>query len=235
MSIRALVITITVIILVGTIGLTAVYVRNEAAKAKADVEMNGGPTNGRDGESDAPRPLLEVDEFTLEHHEQGHAAWKVRLSNLAVETGGRTVSAGGLKEGIIYGKDGKPAVRVTAERVNYDTISYDFDMTGKVRVVSPKGAVITTDKVHWDNKSRSLTTPGRIILRTTDRITVTTAGMKFDTDAQTVYAPNQVRLETGKSNCIGKNLTYPLDSNRFTLDNVQMVVDVDEARERTER
>ena len=35
---------------------------------------------------------------------------------------------------------------------------------------------------------------------------VTTAGLKFDTDKQIVYAPNQVRMDTGRSNCIGKNL-----------------------------
>lgn len=179
--------------------------------------------------------MLAIEDFTLQHSERGRPAWKVRLSNLAVETGGKAISATRLKEGLIYGRDGKPAVRVTAEHVNYDTVSYDFDMKGRVRVVSPKGAIITTDKIHWDNRSRMLTTPGRVVLRTKDRVTVTTAGMKFDTDTQTVYAPNQVRMDTGRSDCIGKNLKYPLDTGAFTLDDVQMVVDVAEAQERTGR
>ena len=185
------------------------------------------------GEGATPKePAVKVEEFAPEHYEGGRPAWKIRLAELAVEKGGRTITTGQLREGLIYDKLGRPAVRVTASTVNYDTTKYDFDVTGAVRVVSPKGAVISTQKVHWDNKTRALTAPGQVVVHIKG-VTVTTSGLRFDTPTQTVYCPNQIRIDTGRSDGVGRNLVYDLNTDRWTLQNVQMVIDVQEAKERT--
>jgi lipopolysaccharide assembly outer membrane protein LptD (OstA) len=187
-----------------------------------------GPTEGEEAE-----PVVEVEQFAPEHYEGGRPTWKVKLAHLAVETGGQTVTAGRLREGLIYDKQGRPAVRLTADTVKYSTTSYDFDVEGNVRVVSPKGAVISTSKVHWDNKGRTLNAPGQVLLRTQDNITVVTAGLRLETPTQTVYCPNQVRMATGRSDAVGRNLVYKLDTGGFTLQDLQMVIDTREAKERT--
>ena len=123
-------------------------------------------------------------------------------------------------------------IRLNRKSQGYDTTKYDFDVTGAVRVVSPKGAVISTQKVHWDNKTRALTAPGQVVVHIKG-VTVTTSGLRFDTPTQTVYCPNQIRIDTGRSDGVGRNLVYDLNTDRWTLQNVQMVIDVQEAKERT--
>jgi len=117
--------------------------------------------------------------------------------------------------------------------VKYDTATYDFDVEGNVRVVSPKGAVISTNTVHWDNKSRSLSAPGQVMLRTQDKVTVITAGLRFETPTQTVFCPNQVRMQTDRSEGVGRDLTYKLETGGFRWHQVQLVIDIQEAKERT--
>jgi len=226
MSAKALLTTVLAIVLVGLIAGAMLYARRQPGEPEAA----GAPPVGESAE-----PVLEVEQFAPEHYERGRPAWKVKLAHLAVETGGQTITAGRLKEGLIYDPQGRPAVRVTADTVQYDTVSYDFDVAGNVHVVSPKGAVITTDKVHWDNHSRNLTAPGQVMLRTQDKITVVTAGLRLDTPTQTVYCPNQVRMQTDRSNAVGRNLIYALDTGRYSLRDLQMVIDTQEAKERTGR
>jgi lipopolysaccharide export system protein LptA len=226
MSPRALTTTALLIVLAGLVAGAVLYARRQPFGSQ--LEPAGGPT-----EQQANEPVVEVEQFSPEHFERGRPAWKVKLAHLAVETGGQIVTAGKMKEGLIYDAQGRPAVRVTADTVKYDTTTYNFDVEGAVRVVSPKGAVISTNKVHWDNKSRSLTAPGQVLLRTQDKMTVVTAGLRFDTPSQTVYCPNQVRMQTDRSSAVGSNLVYKLETGRYDLRAVQMVIDIQEAKERT--
>jgi LPS export ABC transporter protein LptC len=226
MSVRALVTTVIAILLVAAVTGTILYSRCQPGRAA------GGP--GSKGPEAAQVPAVKVEDFTPQHYEAGRPAWKIRLAELAIEKGGRTITTGQLREGLIYDQQGRPAVRVTASTVNYDTTKYDFDVAGGVRVISPKGAVISTEKVHWDNQSRQLIAPGKVVVRVKGA-TVTTSGLTFDTPKQIVYCPNQLRIDTGRSEGVGRNLVYYLDSEpqKWTLQNVQMVIDVQEAEERT--
>jgi hypothetical protein len=230
MSWKSLAATVIAIILVSVVAGTLLHLRRQPARTE-DGLLVAGP-GAEDGEAE---PAIEVQDFAPEHFEEGRPAWKIRLSQLQVEKGGRTITAGKLREGLIYDRKGQPAVRVTADKVDYDTVQYDFDVEGKVRIVSPKGALISTEKVHWDNKTRTLNAPGRVMLRTKDDVTVTTAGLKFDTPTQVVHCPNQVRMQTGRSDVIGKQLEYKLENGAFTLRSVQMVIDIEEAKEETRR
>ena len=231
MPVKALVATVIGVVLVGAIAFTVIYVRREAAKANGDA--NGQGRVAEEGVDEETEAMLEVQGLAPEHYEGGRPAWKIKLARLAVEKGGRTITAGDLKEGLIYDKQGNPAVRVTAKTVEYDAVTSDFDLSGNVRIVSPKGAVISTQKVHWDSKLRTLTTPGQIMLRTKNEITVVTAGLKFDTPTQIIYCPNQVRMDTGRSDLIGRNLKYPLEKGPVTMESAQGVIDIGEAQERT--
>jgi LPS export ABC transporter protein LptC len=216
---------VLLIILVGLIAGAVLYVRRQPAGATLGAS---GPT-----QEEGKQPVVEVQQFAPEHFEGGRPTWKVKLGHLAVETGGQTVTAGAMREGLVYDTQGRPAVRLTAATVTYNTTTYDFDLEGNVRVVSPKGAVITTNKVHFDNKSRNLTAPGQVMLRTQDKVTVITAGLRLDTPTQTVYCPNQVRMQTDRSDAVGRNLAYKLETGGFGWQNVQMVIDIQEAKERT--
>jgi hypothetical protein len=227
MSLRSLLTTVLAIIVTASVAGTILYVRRQPPRAEVSaVPREEGEPGGE--------PLVKVEDFAPEHYEQGKPAWKVRLANIAVEKGGRTITTGTLREGLIYDKQGRPAVRVAASQITYDTARYDFDVSGGVSVVSPKGAVISTDKLHWDNKSRALLAPGKVTVRIKGA-TVTTSGLRFDTPKQIVYCPNQVRIDTGRSEGVGRDLVYYLDSEpqRWTLRNAQMVIDVQEAKERT--
>jgi lipopolysaccharide export system protein LptA len=226
-TLKSLTTTVLLIVLAGVVAGAVLYARRQPFGSQ--VETAGGPTE----EAQPNEPVVEVEQFSPEHFERGRPAWKVKLAHLVVETGGQTVTGGKMKEGLIYDAQGRPAVRVTADTVKYDTTTYNFDVEGAVRVVSPKGAVISTNKVHWDNKSRNLTAPGQVMLRTQDKVTVVTAGLRFDTPTQTVYCPNQVRMQTERSNAVGSNLEYSLETGHYTLRNLQMVIDIQEAKERT--
>ncbi len=223
MSLKALVTVIVAIVLVAALAGTVLYSRRQRAETAAQ-------KRGAEGEG-VQVPAVKVEDFAPEHYENGRPAWKIRLAELAIEKGGQTITTGQLREGLIYDKQGRPAVRVTANTVNYDTTKYDFDVAGGVRIVSPRGAVISTEKVHWDNKTRQLTAPGKVDVRIKG-VTVTTAGLIFDTPKQVVYCPNQLRIDTGRSDGVGHNLIYDLQTDRWTLQNVQMVIDVQEAKER---
>jgi len=224
MSLRSLVTIVAAIVIVAAVVGTVLYVRRQPPWVASGKVAEEGST--------PQEPAVKVEEFAPEHYEAGRPAWKIRLAELAVEKGGRTISTGKLKEGLIYDQQGRPAVRVTAKTVTYDTTKYDFDVAGGVRVVSPKGAVISTEKVHWENKSRFLTAPGKVTVRVKG-VSVTTAGLKFDTPKQAVYCPNEVRIDTGRSKGVGRDLVYDLNTDRWSLRNVQMVIDVQEAKERT--
>lgn len=229
MSVRALIGVISTLILAGLIVGAALYVRQQPSEAGSNVDQARPP------DQYAKEPIVEVEHFAPEHYEGGRPSWKVKLAHLAVEKGGQTITAGRLREGLIYDRKGRPAVRVTADRVKYDTVTYNFDVAGRVRVVSPKGAVITTEMLHWDNKSRALTAPGQVMLRTEDEVTVVTSGLRFDTATQTVYCPNQIRMRTARSDAVGRNLEYNLETGAFVLRDLQMVIDIQEAKERTGR
>lgn len=231
MSGKNLAAVVIAIVLVSVIAGTLLYLRQRPQRTG---ETAAALAESGAGDEEA-EPAIEVQDFAPEHFEEGRPAWKIRLSQLQVEKGGRTITAGKLREGVIYDREGRPAVRVTADRVKYDTVQYDFDVEGKVRIVSPKGALISTEKVHWDNGTRTLNAPGRVMLRTRDDVTVTTAGLKFDTPTQTVRCPNQVRMQTGRSDVIGKQLEYKLEDGAYTLHSVQMVIDIEEAKEQTRR
>ncbi len=228
---KSLTTTVIAIVLVSIVAGTLLYLRQQSAGREGAGTLLAEPGPG----GEEAEPAIEVQDFAPEHFEEGRPAWKIRLTQLQVEKGGRTITAGKLREGVIYDRKGQPAVRVTADKVKYDTVQYDFDVEGEVRIVSPKGALISTEKVHWDNRTRTLNAPGRVMLRTKDDVTVTTAGLKFDTPTQIVHCPNQVRMQTGRSDVIGKKLEYKLENGAFTLHAVQMVIDVEEAKEQTRR
>jgi LPS export ABC transporter protein LptC len=225
MSLKNLATVVVAILLVAAVGGAMLYVRRQTSSP----ETTGPAPPPR---PKAEEPAVKVEEFAPEHYEQGRPAWKIRLADLAVEKGGETITSSRLREGLIYDREGRPAVRVTASTVQYDTGKHNFDVSGGCHVVSPRGAVINTEKIHWDNATRMLTAPGSVTVRVKG-VTITASGLRFDTSTQTVYCPNQVRLNTGRSDGVGRNLTYNLDTGRWSLHSAQMVIDVEEARERT--
>jgi hypothetical protein len=105
-TLKSLTTTVLLIVLAGLIAGAVLYARRQPFGSRP--QTAGGPTE----EEQANEPVVEVEQFSPEHFERGRPAWKVKLAHLAVETGGQTVTAGKMKEGLIYDPQGRPAVRV---------------------------------------------------------------------------------------------------------------------------
>jgi LPS export ABC transporter protein LptC len=177
------------------------------------------------------RPLIEVDQPVLEQYGNGgQLAWRIKLDQISLRSGGGLVEAQRIKEGIVYDDAGAPAVRVSAERAQLNVASKDFVISGRCRAVTQTGAVMTTEKVQWINAERKLHFPDEVVLRHRD-VVITTRGMGYTPDDATARAPGQVRARTTSNTVIGRNLEYNLSTGDLALDQPAIIVrDTDEAQ-----
>lgn len=174
---------------------------------------------------------VDINNPTLRHTENGKLAWQIRLQKIALSRGGGTVGASGLREGLIYNAQGQPTVRVTAKSAQGDTLQKNFQLDGDVHVVSDQGALITTEQVRWVQAEQKLNCPGPVTVRAKEAVILST-GVDYSVNDGVVTAPNQVKMYTGKNKVIGTGLRYDVKTTAFTLQQVQMVLDTKEARER---
>jgi LPS export ABC transporter protein LptC len=159
----------------------------------------------------------------------GHTAWRVLLDSLELESGGNTLTAKGLREGIVYDEKGTPVVRITAQQVTADTNRKDFSVTGKVTVVSPKGMILTTERADWINDLQTVRAPGPVVMRTKS-IVITATGLDYNIKTDQVTSPNQVRVYSGNNRLVGRGLKYDLNTGWVDLANVQVVVNPSEGK-----
>ncbi len=179
----------------------------------------------------AQEPGVYIEDFAPKHYQQGRLAWGLQLGKVHLSAGAGDVTAFDLKEGIIYDKQGLPAVRVSADKIRYDLTKRDFEVTGNVEVASVRGAVISTDRVLWTHATGVLKAPGRVAM-TAPQASVTTSGLSFDTRTEVIECPREVTIRTAKSSISGRRLVYNLATESFELSGVRMSVDIEEAREK---
>ncbi len=179
------------------------------------------------------KPVLQIEQPVLEQYaETGKPAWRIKLEQISLRTGGGSVEAQQLKEGIIYDTAGAAAIRVSAEKAHLNVVSKDFLVSGRCRAVTREGAIMTTEKVQWINAERRLFFPEEVVLTHRD-ITVSTRGMSYFPDRKTVHAPGQVSARTKSNAVVGRNLRYNLETQDFELDTPAIVVrDVKEAEQK---
>lgn len=160
----------------------------------------------------------------------GRTAWRVLLDSLELETGGNTLTAKGLREGIVYDEKGKPVVHITAQQVKADTNRKDFSVTGKVTVTSPKGMVITTERADWINDLQTVRAPGPVVMKTKSLV-ITATGLDYNIKTDQVTSPNQVRVYSGNNRLVGRGLKYDVNTGWVDLANVQVVVNPSEGKQ----
>jgi lipopolysaccharide export system protein LptA len=190
-----------------------------------------GPAGGAPPGAEGAKPQAVLTAPELKHSEGGRLAWRVLLERANLTSGGSLVEASGLREGIIYDRQGRPAIRITADRVQADAMRKNFTMLGRVVVTSPKGIVITTDQVQWLNDEQRLHCPTHVTLKAR-KLAVTTTTLDYLVEADLVRCPSDVRMYSGNNRVAGRSLTYNTQTGVVdVVGGVQMVINPSEARQ----
>lgn len=176
-----------------------------------------------------PRREVTITRPTIRRNEGGRLAWQVRLKELQVAAGGQAVAAVGMREALIYDKSGAPMIRLVARQARGNTSDRNLEVSGDVRAVSQKGALITTEQVRWLEKERKLVCPGKVVLRSRNAA-VTTTGLTYFVDSDIVKCPNPVRMYSGENKLIGRQLVYNIQTQAFEMSNIQAVFNPQTAR-----
>lgn len=182
-------------------------------------------TDGRD----PGRPAVSVRESVAEHSRNGTPAWRLNIEEVQITGAGHAVAATGLREGLVYDA-GKPVVRISAGQATYRTDDRSFEVTGGVRVVSHRGAIITTNRVQWMPDTETLHCPGEVTMRS-EGVTLRTEDLDVIVPEDTARTSKRVNLRTEHGSLTGRNLVYNLNTHAYTLESIQAVFTVESARE----
>jgi len=177
------------------------------------------------------QPGITVQRPVLKHMEKGRLAWQAQLRELHVAAGGQMIEAKGLEEAIIYGKAGEPLVRLTADKITGHTGHRDFEVSGNVRVVSYRAAIITTDKLSWNQEQQLLSCPDDVDVKNEQAI-IMTSGLDYFVAQDLVKCPGPVTMYAGDNTVVGGNLEYNVATGNFRLEKIQMVFHAEEAKEK---
>ncbi|HCA48093.1 MAG TPA: hypothetical protein DEP45_12320 [Armatimonadetes bacterium] len=190
------------------------------------------PQQQREGR-EADKPAISIDGSIVEHSVSGTPAWQLQIEKIEIAGGGRTVAASDLREGLIYDQ-GKPVVRISAGKATYLTADKSFEVTGGVKVVSHRGAIITTSQVQWVPATETLHCPEEVTMRA-EGVTVRTQDLDLIVPQEIARTANRVQVRTEHGQLTGRNLVYNLQTHGYTLDSIQAVFAVDAAREELEK
>jgi LPS export ABC transporter protein LptC len=177
----------------------------------------------------APRPEVVVQNQTIKRSEGGRMVWQVQLTELQMNAGGQAMAAAGMREGLIYDQNGKPVIRLTAQKATGNTADRNLEVAGDVRAVSQRGALITTEQIQWMDKERRLYCPQKVVFRSKNTA-VTATALNYYVDQNIVKAPGIVRMYSGQNKMVGRDLVYNVDTEAFQMTNVQAVFNPDDAR-----
>ncbi|MGI5818916.1 MAG: LPS export ABC transporter periplasmic protein LptC [Armatimonadota bacterium] len=190
--------------------------------------MREQPATEREGRS-PDQSAVSIRESTVEHSQGGRPSWRLNIEQIEIAGGGRAVAASELREGLIY-DDGRPVVRISAGQATYQTADRSFQVTGGVRVVSHRGAIITTERVEWLPETQILHCPGQVTMRA-EGATVRTENLDVVVQEDIARTRNRVQVRTRHGHLAGRNLVYNLQTHAYTLDAIQAVFTVEDARE----
>ena len=176
-----------------------------------------------------------IGDSTVTYSPGGRTAWKVKLDQIKLQSGGQSIAATGLREAIIYNESGKPLVRLTAQRIDGNTRTKDLQVSGSVRAVTPEGAVLDTETVKWVAAEEKLQSPGQMTMRAKDTV-FTAASCDFYVGQNLVKCPGKVTMQVGNNTLIGKGLTYNMKTEDFSVvGGVQAIFNPDTVRESLSR
>ncbi len=177
-----------------------------------------------------PPPGVTVTRPVLSYTRGDKTAWQAKLRKLEVRSGGQAIAAGPLDEALIFAKDGRPVIRVTAASIKGAANSRDFTVDGPVQAVAERGAIVNSPRVQWFDKDAKLHCFGPVTARFRSALM---SGPEADylVDSDTVVVPGEVRLTVGSNLIIGQQLTYNVTTDSFQLSRVRAVLHAQEARQ----
>ena len=175
----------------------------------------------------ATRPLIR-------HTRGGQIAWQAKLGSLKITAGAKLITAGPLDEALIFSRDGRPVVRVTAKAIRGYADRRDFKVLGPVRAVSERGAIIEAAEMQWFDKEARLHCAGPVTARFRNAMaTAPEADLYVEKDL--VVVPGEVRLYVGDNLVVGRKLTYNINTDSFELEQVRAVLHAKEAKKELEK
>ena len=211
----------------------------------AGVQIGGrGPGAGAGGVEVLPEeeagseppgpPSVQAARPVIRHTRGGKVAWQAKLGSLKLTAGGRVITAGPLEEAVIFARDGRPVVRVTAKAIRGYADKRDFKVVGPVRAVSERGAIIEAKEMQWFDKEARLHCIGPVTARFRNAMaTAPEADMYVEKDI--VVVPREVRLYVGNNLVVGRKLTYNINTDSFELEQVRAVLHAEEAKKELEK
>ncbi len=217
-----LVIAIITALIAGGLGYWLVQTRSSVPDASTSPGPEASTASG-------PAGTATIGESTIRHSPGGRLAWKVKLDNIRLQSGGASVAAQGVREALIYDGKGKPLVRMTANTMSGNTRTRDLEVKGNVRVVSPEGAVFDTQVVRWVQAQKKIVCPETVTMRNKDTA-VTALSAEFHVAQDLVKTTSKVQMTVGNNSVTGQGLTYNIKTEDFTLSSVQGVLNPETIR-----
>ncbi len=175
------------------------------------------------------QPAVSIHESVVEHSRGGKPSWRLSIEKIDIRGGGRAVAATDLREGLVY-DEGKPVIRISAGKATYQTADKSFEVMGGVKVVSTRGAIVTTSRVQWLPETQTLHCPEEVTMRT-EGATVRAQNLDVVVPEDVARTKSRVQVRTEHGQLTGHNLVYDLETHAYTLDSIQAVFTVEDARE----
>jgi uncharacterized protein YciI len=179
-------------------------------------------------------PMVAATRPVIRHTHGEQLAWQAKLGRLQVSGGGLALSAGPLEEAVVYARDGRPVVRVTARSIRGQAQKRDFVVEGPVWAVAERGAIVEAQRVEWYDAQARLHCVGPLTARFRNAMaTAPAADLLVEQDLLKV--PGQVRLYLGSNLVVGQQLTYNYARDSFVLVGVRMILHAREAKEELQK
>ncbi len=109
-------------------------------------------------------------------------SWTADYERIVTSTDQSVLDLYGVKHGVIF-KDGKPYLKVTAERMTVNTITRDFNASGKLHVETigrtPK-RTFDTEAANWSDVQQTLTLPDRATIGTGAELPLLVGSATYD-------------------------------------------------------
>lgn len=132
---------------------------------------------------------LKAGDVLVVAHEQGRRRWRVSAQTLTLSRDRRSVGVDGIKQGTLYGADGKPEISLDAGHARYATpfgqigagAMGTLRVDGGVRAIllSAQRPVLTSGALVWDAARSELSSPGPVTA-TLPKLSVTAGNGTYD-------------------------------------------------------
>jgi len=104
---------------------------------------------------------LRLEDAELSGRSNGRKAWRFRAKVVEVSQDRSQTTFTNLDKGIVYDSE-KPAMRLSASKLTYNSFSRDIVGQGRIRVTANNNISIGTELLTWSSSGRRLICPGPV-------------------------------------------------------------------------